>query len=63
MLIGQHGPWPMKWPDAVFGWTIQIRYDDKGKPSPNWIKYSNQKLMFDDTIGTAAPGTRPDAEL
>jgi hypothetical protein len=63
MLIAQHGPWPKKWPATVFGWTIQIRYDDKGKPWHDWIKYSNQKLMFDDTLDTCAAATQPDADL
>jgi hypothetical protein len=62
MLIGQRGPWPPKWPDTVFGWTIQIRYDDKGKPWHDWIKYSSQKLMFDDTINTPTAAPKPDAD-
>jgi hypothetical protein len=59
---GQRGPWPHKWPETVFGWTIQLRYDDKGKPWPDWITYSNQKLMFDDTIDTSTAAPEPDAD-
>jgi hypothetical protein len=59
MLIGRSGPWPSSWPPTVFGWTIQIRYDIKGQPWADWIKYSNQKLMFDDTINTASAASEP----
>jgi hypothetical protein len=49
-LTGGKSPWRKKWPDDIFGWTIQIRYDNGGKPRLDWIKCSNQKLMFDDKV-------------
>jgi hypothetical protein len=36
-----------KWPGAVFGWLIELRYDDKGQLSE--IKRINEHLMPDDS--------------
>jgi hypothetical protein len=36
-----------KWPEDVFGWLIELRYDEKGQLSE--IKRINEKLMPDDS--------------
>jgi len=42
---------PAAWPDAIFGWTIRLRYDGNGHVEE--VQVSNQKLMFGD--GGASP--------
>ena len=40
--------WPTSWPGDVFGWLLQLCYDDKGAIIPAQTICINQKLMFDD---------------
>ncbi len=41
--------WPTPpWPGEVFGWLLQICYDNAGKIIPTQTICLNQKLMFDD---------------
>ncbi len=47
--------WPSKWPGHVFGWVLQLCYDDNGTIIPNQTICFNQKLMFDDH-GNDPPG-------
>lgn len=42
--------WPTRWPPAVFGWLLQICFDDTGAPDVNWVRCFNEKLMPDDTV-------------
>ena len=44
-----------KWPDPVFGWVIQLRYDDKGRLLE--ARRFNQKLMPGDTETESIAGT------
>jgi hypothetical protein len=37
-----------KWPDSVFGWIIQLRYDQMGHLIPSSAKRINEHLMPDD---------------
>lgn len=48
--------WPGKWPGHVFGWVLQICYDDNGVILPDQTICFNQKLMFDDH-GNDPPGS------
>ena len=47
--------WPTSWPGDVFGWLLQLCYDDKGAIIPAQTICINQKLMFDDH-GKNPPG-------
>ncbi|MCE9518524.1 MAG: flagellar basal body-associated protein FliL [Verrucomicrobia bacterium] len=38
-----------KWPDPVFGWVIQLRFDKEGKLIPSEAKRINEGLMPDDS--------------
>jgi hypothetical protein len=40
--------WPTVWPGEVFGWLMQIRYDEHGLVIPAETFCINQKLMYDD---------------
>jgi hypothetical protein len=44
--------WPQvdTWPCEVFGWLMQICYDDQGYPDTSWVRCSNEQLMPDDTL-------------
>ena len=37
-----------KWPNSVFGWIIQLRYDRMGHLIPSSVKRINEHLMLDD---------------
>lgn len=39
---------PSCWPDDVFGWVLQICYDDQGSIIPSQMICGNQQLMYDD---------------
>ena len=38
-----------KWPDAVFDWMIELRFDEKGRLIPGAAKRINEKLMPGDS--------------
>src|SRR5882724_2356609 len=38
-----------KWPNEVFGWMIQLRYDENGRLIPGETKRINEKLMPGDS--------------
>lgn len=40
--------WPTTWPTNVYGWVLQIRYDEDGKIRIDQTKCFNQNLMFND---------------
>src|SRR5919202_6020586 len=41
--------WPTQgWPDDVYGWVLQLRYDAQGQLIPAQTLCSNEKLMYDD---------------
>ena len=40
--------WPPSWPSHVFGWVLQLCYDDNGAIIPDQTMCLNQQLMFDD---------------
>ena len=40
--------WPTVWPPDVFGWVLQIRFDEEGKVWAEQTKCFNQNLMFND---------------
>ena len=42
--------WPKEWPEEVFGWVLQISYDESGNVNPNETLCFNEKLMFDDQL-------------
>jgi hypothetical protein len=41
--------WPGSYPCAVFGWLLQIRYDEHGIVRPTWTRCINTRLMAGDT--------------
>lgn len=48
--------WPTSpWPSKVYGWLLQLCYDDKGAIIPAQTVCINQELMFDD-YGQNPPG-------
>ncbi|HYI96997.1 MAG TPA: hypothetical protein VEX68_25870 [Bryobacteraceae bacterium] len=54
--------WPPSWPGHVFGWVLQLCYDDNGAIIPDQTICFNQQLMFDDYAqdppgGGPTPGT------
>jgi hypothetical protein len=40
--------WPTIWPDQVFGWLLQICYDEHGQIVPSQTRCVNQRLMHGD---------------
>lgn len=40
--------WPAKWPGQVFGWYLQLCYDQHGNVIPNQTCCVNECLMYDD---------------
>jgi len=48
-----------KWPNEVFGWMIELRYDENGRLIPGETKRVNEKLMPGDS---EKPGS-PDSSL
>lgn len=37
-----------QWPDVVYGWVAQLRYDSNGRPDPSVNKYRNGQFMYAD---------------
>jgi len=44
-----------KWPNEVFGWMIQLRYDENGRLMPGETKRINEKLMPGDSEKPGSP--------
>jgi hypothetical protein len=40
--------WPAVWPNEVFGWLLQVCYDEHGDISPSQTFCLNQRLMYGD---------------
>ncbi len=40
--------WPAVWPGQVFGWVLQICYDEHGRINPSQTLCINQRLMHGD---------------
>lgn len=47
--------WPQKWPEQVFGWTLQLVFDANGALDPTQTLCFSQQLMYDD-YGQNPPG-------
>ncbi len=52
--LPNHAHWPHRWPDHVYGWTLQLRYDAAGLIIPDQTACLGQKLMHGDH-GTEPP--------
>jgi hypothetical protein len=55
-VLSPASTWPGQgtWPPDVFGWLMQIRYDNNGAAEADWVRCINERLMPDDT--TDPPG-------
>jgi hypothetical protein len=40
--------WPPVWPAEVFGWTLELRFDESGRVVPSQTSCANQRLMYGD---------------
>jgi hypothetical protein len=46
--LTKHARWPHRWPNHVFGWNLQLRYDTGGQIIPDQTTCFNQRLMHGD---------------
>lgn len=53
--LPKESDWPSKWPAAVFGWTLVLRYDGEGNIRHKHTVCLPQQLMYDD-YGQDPPG-------
>ncbi len=52
--LPKHAHWPHRWPNHIFGWNLQLRYDAGGLIIPDQTTCFNQRLMHGDH-GTDPP--------
>lgn len=48
--------WPLQWPESVFGWVLQLVFDEKEKIDLNQTICLSEMLMYND-YGQMPPGT------
>ena len=47
-VLPAESKWPAVWPNEVFGWVLQISFDERGKINPSQTLCMNQRLMHGD---------------